>query len=123
MDRLGFVGAHPLLVVVPPAVGLGLLIYKLEERRKARLRAAARELGLVVTDDGLRDVPEGARKLPVFEHGNGHALSCVFWGQDRDYFLAELRYSVGSGKSRTTVTQSVAAFHCPGGGIPLFLEG
>lgn len=120
MDLQGFLFEHIFTVTVPAVIVIGVVVYKLEERRKERLRQAARALGLTPTNDSLETLPEGLLALPVFDVGSGHAVSGVFWGPDRDFFIAELTYSVGSGKSRTTLTQSVAAFHLRGRAIPPF---
>lgn len=110
------------LVLLLAPVGLAVVGFGWwwETERVKKLRAAGAALGLHPTDDGLDDLPEGLRAMPLFGLGRSRKAANVMWSERRDYVVFEYAYTTGSGKSSTTHHQTLGAFHSPGRSLPAF---
>lgn len=120
MPVAAFLFDNPVYLAIPlglAAVGLG---FWWEKARSKKLRAAGAALGLHPSEDGLDDLPEGLRAMPLFGLGHSRKAANVMWSERRDYVLFDYTYTTGSGKSSATHAQTLGAFHCPGRTLPAF---
>lgn len=113
-------GFDPLFIAVPFAVAVAVGGYLWDRARSKKLRLAGAALGLHPTDETLEDLPEGLRAMALFNVGRSRGASNVMWGEKRDYVFFEYSYTVGSGKSSSTYSQTVGAFRCEGRNMPDF---
>jgi hypothetical protein len=95
-----------------------LVVRRMERKRTQAMRAAALRLGLQFLEDGDALKAEKFFVLPLFNQGRAKTFSNVVRNDKVTCF--GYRYTIGSGKSRTQVIQSVAAYHLPGRDLPAF---
>ena len=120
IEPLQRVGIYALIVV--GVVGAAVLQTYLERRRTKALAAAAKRLGLNFSAQGHLS-QEGFASFPIFQEGRGRCCSNILRGQPEGtagVLLFDYEYETGSGRSRQTHRQTVAALRYAKGGLPKF---
>lgn len=107
-------------VVVGAGAAVTTVFYLWERARTKAFLAAGAALGLRPLDKGLEGLPPELRALPLFKEGHSGWAENVLWPVDRDYVVFEYCYTEGSGKHKTTYTQTVGALLCRGKALPAF---
>jgi hypothetical protein len=123
-NLLASAGVAPFAVIgVVVAIGVALAIFAhiRQKRRTAALRAAAESLGLTDFRETAAP-PPGCERLPLFSRGHGRTVRNAMSGtvDDIEVDVFDYRFTVGSGKSRHTYSQTVCALRDPHLALPAF---
>jgi hypothetical protein len=118
MSRLCLLADSPFLIglfLVVPFLVVGLIIYfasRYERKRTEALQLVANEIGLPFYPQGDDELIDRLRKLFLFSQGHGQKTTNMLHGMSNDVEMAILdyQYSVGSGKNKQTLKQSVVYF-------------
>lgn len=116
-----YIGLGVLASVLGIGLGLFLLFRHLERRRSERVGHAAQALGFsfdVEKDELLRQLAS----LPLFSHGRRQRIRNVLTRriEGGTAHVFDYRYTVGTGKSSSTLEQTVVAFLESGASRPAF---
>ncbi len=106
------------LVLMAVVAGVGVV---LERRRREALRQAARELGFAFKAECEILSQERMEEIELLQSDrNGERSNLIRGTAGNEVLIFDYRYVTGSGRSRATHEQTVAAFHLPGGSLPAF---
>ncbi|MGE3410259.1 MAG: hypothetical protein AB7I37_26000 [Pirellulales bacterium] len=114
----------PILIVggvIALIVGSMVIGSLLEQKRTERLRLAAEELGLEFSALAA-EMPGQSAGLPLFSMGRGHKYANVIRASTGEVSvkIVDFQYTIGHGKSRRDVKQTVACISSPALALPVF---
>ncbi|MFO7608263.1 MAG: hypothetical protein R6X35_03560 [Candidatus Krumholzibacteriia bacterium] len=117
---------HPALIAVLVAAGIGLVVlgWRREEKRRRLLLHWARARGLVRREGKVRGWEQRYPGLKVFQRGHSRGATLVFEGQvdGRPTVCLDYRFVTGSGKNRTTHRRAMVIVETGHPLIPLVIR-
>ncbi len=115
----------PILIVLGVVLFIGAIIYFSwlhEKKRREALEAVATEMGLEYKKDGDVSLQDQLDGFKLFSNGRSRKLDNLIVGETDEVRIAlfDYRYTVGSGKHRSTPRQTVASLQSASLVIPDF---
>ena len=110
------------VVIVGLLVLAGWATRWLEQRRMARLRDVARELGFELATQAEPELCQSLEDCMLLGSGHSAQIGNLMWGKigAQHVALFDFCYATGSGKGRKTWTQTVLQLRFEGPGLPQF---
>ncbi len=109
--------------VIILAIVLGIIATRIYERKRTeRFEQVAEQLGLPFFKEGDPQLVEALGALHLFSQGRAKRLYNMIHGETEDVDLAvfDYKYTIGSGKSTHTHSQTVVYIHCQDLDLPKF---
>ena len=109
--------------VVAVIAALGVVGYRLERKRTEALRGVAAALGLEFAPTDETGLQAGFAGFKLFEHGSGRTVKNIAYGRvdDAEVMVFDYSYTTGSGKNRSTHSQTVAFLQSDALDLPEFV--
>ncbi|MEZ6095544.1 MAG: hypothetical protein R3C03_15155 [Pirellulaceae bacterium] len=115
----------PFLMVGGILAAIGLFVWwahVMEKKRREALAAMAEQMGLMYKQDGDGELHQRIGGFSLFNQGHSRKLYNVILGETDEVRIAifDYQYTTGSGKHKTTHSQTVASLESPRLHVPDF---